>query len=320
MGEWVLIFFVILLLLTILIYNIVNQNEDKALYYPSKKRFWKPKVNYKSVYINVKDSRDVVYNAKDRREDREYISGWHFDNFKGAKTICFSHGNTGNISHREYIIRICMKFKMNLLVYDYRGFGESSSSPNKIYLREDGELAYEYLHYNCNIPHKQIIVWGESLGGIAAVWTANKYKCGGLILICTFSSLDDAISYQFKGASKSAVKFLTSLLSYKVDMVPLKEYLTEVECPVVIIHSNEDDMIPYACSWINYHSVKHSNKLHVRIKGGHASPDIKSDQLREIFEFCDLSLDDLSSDINISDMLENLRTVAEKYNHFIDSD
>lgn len=318
MGEYFFIFFIILFLLIILIYNIVNRNEDKALYYPSRKRFWTPNVNYKSVYINTKDSKDVVFKSRDRKKKCDYISGWHFSNFKGADCVLYHHGNTGNKSHRQYIIDICMKFKMNLFVVDYRGFGTSDGYPTKDFLREDGEISYEYLHYHCQIPHKKIIIWGESLGGIPAVWTASKFKCKALILICTFSSLDDAINYRFKGASRAGVKFLTNLLSYKIDTVPLKHYLTEVTCPVAIIHSSEDDLIPYACSWINYHSVKHANKLHVRIKGGHASPDIKSHQLREIFEFCDLSLDDLSSDVDISGMLENLRTVAEKYNHFID--
>ena len=318
MLKWVLIFFIILVLLLILIYNIINQNESKALYFPSKRRVWKPKVNYKSVYINVNDSYDVVYDRKDRKKNAEYISGWHFDNFKNAKTIMFCHGNTGNITNRKYIIDICTKFKLNLFVFDYRGFGESSSHPNKLALREDGELAYEYLHHTCKIPNRKIIIWGESLGGLPAAYAASKFNCGGLILICTFSSLDEILTYRFEGTSKAAAEFLTTLLSYKIDMIPVKNYLVDVRCPVAIVHSSKDEMIPYACSWINYHSIKHSNKLHIRIKGRHASPDIKSDQLREIFEFCELSLDDLSSDVNISDMLENLRTVAERYNNFMD--
>jgi len=318
MEEYFLIFFIIISLLFIIIYNIINRNEDKALYYPSRKMKWKPKIDYREVFINTKDSKDVIYKFKNKKKNCDYICGWHFNNFSGAKTIIFCHGNTGSIANRKYIIDICTKMKMNLFIYDTRGFGKSDNSPNKIFLREDAESAYKYIRYYCNTPYKKIIPWGESLGGCASSWMASKFKCGALILICAFSSLDDAIKYRFEGASRAGVNFITNLLSYKIDTIPVKNYLTDVTCPVVIIHSSEDDMIPYACSWINYHSVKHSNKLHVRIKGGHASPDIKSHQLREIFEFCDLSLDDLSSDVDISGMLENLRTVAEKYNHFID--
>lgn len=318
MIKWVLIFFVILVLLFILFYNIVNHNEDKILFYPSHKRHWKPKKNYKEVFINVCDSSDIAYCAKDKKENCEYIHGWHFNNFKGARTVNYYHGNSGSIANRHYIVNICKKFKLNLFLFDYRGYGQSSSYPHKVFLREDGELAFNYLHKVCKIPNKDIIIWGESIGCVGSIWTASKYKCGGLILLCSFSSLDDAISYRYKGKSRTAAKFLTGLLSYKMDMLSVKDYLKEVTCPVVIIHSDKDELIPYACSWINYHSIKHANKLHIKIKGGHASPDIKSSQLRQIFEFCDLNFDNISSDVNVSDILHNLKTVAAKYHNFID--
>jgi len=314
--KWLLIFIIIVILLLIFVYNVINSNEDKALYYPSRKRCWKPKMSYKSVYLNVNDRKDICC-SKDRRKSQEYISGWHFNNFPGAKTVIFCHGNSGNITNRQYIIEMCHKFKMNLFVFDTRGFGDSDSFPHKTFLKEDGEIAYEYLHYYCKIPNKGIIVWGESLGGLTASYIASKYKCGALILICSFSSLDDAITYRYDGTKKTAIKFVTDLLSYKMDMLPVKDYLKDVTCPVAIVHSPQDEMIPYACSWINYNSIKHANKLHLRIKGGHSSPHIKSYQLRDLFEFCDLSLENLSSDVDISEMMENLRTFAEKNNNFM---
>lgn len=314
--KWVLIFLVIVVLILVIVYNIINQNENKALYYPSKRLQWKPEIDYRSVYLNVNDRTDIC-SSKKRKSSQEYISAWHFNNYPDCKTVLFCHGNTGNVTNREYIINICHKFKLNLLVFDYRGYGKSDSFPHKKFLKEDGEIAYEYLHYKCGIPHKEIIVWGESLGGISSSWVASKYPCAALILICTFSSLDDAITYRYEGSKKKAMKMLTDFLSIKMDMVPIKSYLAEVQCPVVIMHSTEDEMIPYACSWINYNSIQHHNKLHLKIKGGHASPDIKSHQLKQLFEFCNFSLDGLSSDLDMSQMLEQLRTFAAKHNNFM---
>lgn len=317
MFEWVLFFFIFLIILILLIYNIIDHNEDKVLFYPSRRKNWKPEIEYKKVFINVKDPKDVVYFSRDRKNKCEYISGWHFDNFKNAKTIMFAHGNSGCINQRRYIIDMCHKFKLNLFVFDYRGYGSSDSHPNKIFLREDGELAYEYLHYACKIPNSKIIIWGESIGGVAAVHTASKYNCGGLILICSFSSLDDIAIYNLKGASRTAVEYLTSLLSFKMDMIPLKSHMKDVKCPVAIIHSYQDELVPYACSWINYHSVGHKNKMHVKIRGGHASPEIKSEQLRKVFNFFDMKLDNLSSNVDISEILTDLKTFAKRHNNFM---
>ena len=319
--KWILIVVLIVILILVFIYNVVNANEDKVLFHPCRRMVWRPKVDYNSVYLNVNDRSDVCYEGYKERKQREkktgeeYIHGWHFKNYPNAKTIMFAHGNNKNLSYRQYIIDICTKFKLNLFLFDYRGYGKSSGFPHKYFLREDGEIAYEYLHYHCRIPHEKILVWGESLGGITAVWTASKYKCGGLILFSCFSSLDDALTYRFKGGSRTAVRWLTNLLACKLDVIPVKEYLYKVRCPVAIVHSTEDEMLPFACSWINYHSIQHSNRMHLKIKGKHAGPHITSNQFRKIFNFFDLSLSNLSSDVDISEIVEDLKTVGEKINN-----
>lgn len=94
MLKWLLIFIIIVILVLIYFYNVINQNEDKALYYPSKKCVWKPKYSYKTVFMNVNDRKDICYSSKDKKKNEEYISGWHFGNFKGKKTVIFSHGTS----------------------------------------------------------------------------------------------------------------------------------------------------------------------------------------------------------------------------------
>jgi len=318
MFKWFLIFILVVILILLAFYNILVWTEDKVLYYPSKKRIYSPKMPHKHVYINVSDPEDVCYYSRDKSKGYDYISGWWFNNFPGAKTVLFCHGNSGNITHRKYIIDICQKFKLNLFVYDYRGFGKSDSFPYKTFFKEDGEAAYEFLRYKCKIPSKKIILWGESVGGVAASWIASKYKCSGLILMCTFSSLDDILTYKFDGKGQQAIKILTGFARMRTDTLPIKEYIKDVKCPVIVIHSNKDELIPYTCSWINYHNISHKNKMHVKIKGGHSSPDIKSYQCKKIFEFCDIPLDHLESNY-ISFILQDLKTFAKKHNNFMDS-
>ena len=319
MYQWFLIFILILILIFIAFYNFLKYTEDKVLYYPSKKCVYTPDIPYHQVYINVNDPKDVVYKSKDKCKNCEYISGWHFNNYKGAKTILFCHGNTGNISHRKYIIDICNKFGLNLFVFDYRGYGKSDSFAYKTFFKQDGEAAYEYLNQYCYIPSNEIIVWGESIGGYCASWIASQYKCKSLILMCTFSSLSDILAYKCDGAGRKAVQVLTSLSSYSSDMLNIKYHLSNVRCPVVIIHSRKDELVPYACSWINYNSIRHENKLHIKIKGTHSSPYIKSYQFKDVFNFCDLNLEGCDENLDVSEMLKDLRTFAKKHNNFMES-
>ena len=125
------------IVLLVMAYLSVPWAENKVLFFRVKKHHWKPHIEYKNVYIKVNKN---SYKAKPNK-----IHGWHFNNFPGHKTVMFCHGNSGNISHRSYIVDICHKFKLNLLIFDYRGFGESSGKPSKKNLKKDGEAAYRFL-------------------------------------------------------------------------------------------------------------------------------------------------------------------------------
>ena len=320
---WLLL---ISILLTFILVSFVSipWAEKKVLFCPSKKEVWTPDVPYHDVYIDVNNPskvcsfRDKNKNEK-KNKNKNYIHGWHFNNFEGKNTIMFCHGNSGNISHRRYIADICEKFELNLFIFDYRGFGKSSSVPSKTNIRKDGEVAYKYLRNYCEIKPNKIIMWGESLGGISAIWVASKYKCRSLVLLSTFSGLDDAITHQFKdGAGKSLAAGLMGLVSLRFDLLPNKEYIKNVKCPVVIMHSPEDDIIPYRCGKILYNNIKHKSKVFIQIQGYHSSPVITEEQLNRLFMFCDVPLSKYRKTCNIKKILRDIETVAERYHNFID--
>ena len=315
---WLLLIAIVFVIL-IVVYNSVPWAENKVLFYPSKKFHWKPDVSYQDVYIDI-DNPNIVYNTRPKKEcKRRYINGWHFNNYPGSNTVMYCHGNTLNISHRSYIVDICCQFELNLFIFDYRGFGKSSGKPSKRYVRKDGETAYKFLTQHCGIEGENIIIWGESLGGYCATWVASRFPSRSLILLCSFSGLDDAITYYFdSGLGQSLASLYSSMASMRYDIMPNRKYIKRVKCPVAIMHSKEDDIIPYECAKILYKNVSHDSKVLITIKGGHSSPLIDKEQLNKLFMFCDISLPFYDKSCDINGMLEELRTVAEKHHNFID--
>ena len=317
MIQWSILVIVLLILLFIYIFNVINRNEDKILFFPGKGGRWRPKQKYDNLYLNINDNKDIYYRKKDKNPKESYIHCWHFNNYKGRPTCLYTHGQSGSVHNRSYIIDMCDKFKFNLFLFDYSGFGHSCGNANKILLRENTETVHNYMHKTCGIPNKEIIIWTESLGCISGAYLASKHEFGGLIISSGFSSLDDLLhNHLDEGYKKSGAKILTSILGLQMDFLPVKNYLQDVKCPVVIIHSREDEIIPYQCAKINFESIKHKNKLFVKIEGGHSSPRIKTKQLRKVFRFCDLPDDNCTSGV-INSMLENLETFAAKHNNFM---
>ena len=316
MSFWLLLISIFLVLL-IVVFNSVPWAEKKTLFFPSKKMHWKPEISHESVYINTKDPTKIYHSCPGRKN--EYIHGWYFNDFPGHKTVMFCHGNSGNISHRSYIVDICKKLELNLFIFDYRGFGRSSHRPTKRNLKKDGEAAYKFLSDHKNIEADNIIVWGESLGGFVAIWTASKFPCRSLILLSTFSGLDDAIVNYFEPGLKQSLAYgYSSLVGMRYDIMPSRNYIRKVKCPVVIAHSKEDDIIPYRCAKILYNNISHNYKTLVTIKGKHSSPIIKYEDLDKILMYCDVPLDVYSQRCDIDGMLNNLETVAERHHNFMD--
>ena len=315
---WLLLIAIMLVLL-IVVYGSVPWAENKALFFPSKKCHWKPDIPYQNVYIDVKNP-DIVYKKRPKKEcKKRYINGWYFNNYPGHKTVMFCHGNSGNISHRSYIVDICRQFELNLFIFDYRGFGQSCGKPSKRYLRKDGETAYKFLTGYCGLEGEDIVVWGESLGGVAATWTASRFKCRSLILLCSFSGLDDAITNYFNpGVGQTLAYGCASLASMRYDIMPNRDYIKKVKCPVAVLHSKKDDIIPYECAKILYENVSHNSKVLITIKGGHSSPDISKEQLNKLFMFCDIPLPFYERTCDVDGMLDELQNVAEKHHNFID--
>ena len=314
-----LFFIALFLVLLIVVYNSVPWAERKALFYPSKYHRWKPEASYDNVYIDVNNPSNVYHKVPKKHQCNDYIHAWHFNQFPGHKSIIFCHGNSGNISHRSYIIDICRQFELNLFIFDYRGFGKSSGEPSKKNLKKDGEAAYKYMTDCANIESGDIVVWGESLGGFVAVWIASKFSCRSLILLSTFSGLDDAINNYFDpGLKRSLAYGYSSLVSMRYDVMPSRKYIGKVKCPVAILHSKEDDIIPYKCAKINYDSVRHNSKVLIPIKGGHASPVITNEDLSNLFMFCDIPLPIYSRVCDVDEILEDIKTVAERHHNFMD--
>lgn len=305
---WLILIVILLICIAILI-NYISYIQHDLLFEPSRDEilYDKDEYIYKDVYINVYNNKIKKENTYKKHEN--YIHIRHFNNYKDKPTILFCHGNTGNISHRTYIINASMDLKVNLLLFDYRGYGKSGGIPSKRNIREDGETAYKYLdNYNKeNNNNNNIIIWGMSLGGHVASWIASKYKCKSLILLSTFSSLTDIILY--KNSYSIFGRLICYLYPIFSDVMPSKKYIRKVKCPIIIIHSHEDEIIPFNCSNTLYKNIKHEKKNHIKIKGKHSLPIITQRQFDQLLKLSKIS--DKNSDVN--KLLDDIKHVVNNY-------
>ncbi len=336
--TWILF----LLLVILLILAIVWWLTFKALFNPDKEMHTYPHHHYEDIYLPIEGDPHRCYSEYDKPK-KPCLNMWYFnqnhqdycdrysntipsntlpspnhsDTFSDTssnshsntihprRTVLFFHGNSGNISHRDYVIDVCREFGLDLLLVDYRGYGNSDGIPEPRGIRKDAMLAYDFLKTKCD--PQDIIVWGESLGGSAAAYVASQRRCRCLILISTFSSLEDCI---FDCSMPKWFKYPVGyLVKWTVEPIPSKNWMYKTQCPVVVIHSEEDDLINFSNAQKLYDSVQHDCKMLVKIKGKHSCPVITERQLQAVFEFADIDTC-RCSDEKMNELLDNIRTVA----------
>ena len=165
------------------------------------------------------------------------LSGWFIPRENARGVILFCHGNAGNISHRLESIQIFHRLGLDILIFDYRGYGQSEGKPSEQGTYQDAEAAWRYLIEERQVDPNEIIVFGRSLGGAVASWLAQSHTPRALILESAFTSLRDIAARLYPYLP------VRLLLRFEYNTA---EYLGRVNCPVLIVHSREDEIMPFS--------------------------------------------------------------------------
>ena len=170
-------------------------------------------------------------------EDGKKLHGWFFPLKKEFPVILFCHGNAGNISHRLENIRLLLDQKLQVFIFDYRGYGRSSGRPSEKGVYCDGLAAYDYLTKTVHIPSTNIIPFGRSLGAAVAIEISLKRRTRSVILESAFTSA--------KEMARTIALFYLFSFFVPTHYNNLKR-IGHVTVPKLIIHGREDEIVPFS--------------------------------------------------------------------------
>jgi len=193
------------------------------------------------------------------------INAWFIPADEAKITFLFAHGNAGNISHRLEKIALFHRLGVNVFIFDYRGYGKSEGEPDEQGLYLDAKAAYDYLILEKGVNPRDIFLYGESLGGAVVIDLANKQEVGGVITEGTFTCVREMV--------KVIYPFLPSIL-FKSKFDSLSK-IKNIKAPKLIIHSSEDEMIPFEFAERLF-QVAPPPKYLLRLEGGHNSAFLTS--------------------------------------------
>ena len=218
------------------------------LYFPSRYITMTPAViglSYENVYLKT--------------SDKIKLHSWFIPANRPKGVVLFCHGNAGNISHRIDSIRIFNQLGLSTFIFDYRGYGKSKGKLTEEGTYIDAETAWNYLVKVKKVSPSKLIIFGRSLGGSIASWLAKQHTPGVLIIESTYTSVPDIAS----GLYPYFPVRLLCRFRYST-----KDYLKKVKCPVMIIHSRNDEIIPFSHGQKLFEAGEKPKEF-LKIKGAH---------------------------------------------------
>ena len=104
-------------------------------------------------------------------EDGERLHAWWIPTraVPARGHVLFFHGNAGNISHRMEHALALTAAGLDLLLVDYRGYGQSTGRPGEEGLHLDARAARAALLAGGRVDPERLVYMGESLGGAVAL-------------------------------------------------------------------------------------------------------------------------------------------------------
>lgn len=191
--------------------------------------------------------------------DGERLDAWFVPAPSAHGVVLFLHGNAGNLSHRMDSIAMFHRLGYAVLIFDYRGYGRSSGTPSETGLHRDAETAWAHLTRARGIAPESIVLFGESLGGALAAHLAARQRPGALVLASVFTSVPDLAADLYPWLP---VRWLARL------RYDTRAALARVDCPVLVAHSPDDEIIPYRHGRELFEAASGA-KTFLELAGGH---------------------------------------------------
>ncbi|XP_052182154.1 uncharacterized protein LOC127794897 [Diospyros lotus] len=151
-----------------------------------------------------------------------------------TSTLLYSHGNAADIGQMyELFVELSIHLRVNLMGYDYSGYGQSTGKPSEQNTYADIEAAYKCLEESYGAKQDEIILYGQSVGSGPTLDLAARLP--GLRAVVLHSPILSGLRVMYP------VK-----RTYWFDIYKNIDKIQLVKCPVLVIHGTSDDVVDFS--------------------------------------------------------------------------
>lgn len=202
------------------------------------------------------DYRDVALET----DDGERLHGWWIggrNESLGHLLVC--HGNAGNVGDRVLHAALLTAGGFDVLLFDYRGYGQSSGRPSEEGTYRDARAALRCLLEQPGVDPARVFYLGESLGGSIALDLALEHPPAGLVLLSAFTGVRELARLHYPFIPTSLVP----------DAYPTVRRIPELRVPLLVLHGDGDEIVPLSQGRALFEAAPEPKHMHVFTGLGH---------------------------------------------------
>lgn len=158
------------------------------------------------------------------------LAAIHLQAPPGAPTMIYSHGNAEDIGQNIEIFQEWHSRGFGVIAYDYPGYGLSPGTPTEQSTQQAIRQVWDYALAS-GIPPSSIVIVGRSIGSGPSVWLASSVDPAGLVLISPLKST-------------FTTAFPLPFPLFPGDRFPNHKRIRDIDTPLLVIHGENDRVIP----------------------------------------------------------------------------
>ena len=195
------------------------------------------------------------------------LEAWLISHPENSKTVLYFGGNGFLMQTAPHIIPNLIDNDVNLLVFNYRGYGNNDGEPSIEGIKEDGMAAYQFLTQEQGIKPENVVLHGHSLGTMVATHIAANQPAAGLVMESPVTDAPDMID-------KLVPWFISVFVRFELDDALKKdcnfERIENVKIPLLFAVGEKDNITPPEMARELYQkAIVEEKELSVLKNGGH---------------------------------------------------
>jgi pimeloyl-ACP methyl ester carboxylesterase len=254
---------ILILILSFILPSCITLHESN-FFFPKNKGPLPPEAGVAVEQVGLPSGNDTISGVIIKNPSQDYL--------------LYFYGNGQSIyDARERLLYLSREFNLNVVCFDYRGYGASTGKPTFDSLLSDAAAIYEFV---LKKKPRRLFIFSQSIGTVPCTFLGSKHKFDGIIMEACFTSAEECVPRLDENSPvplKWFVKLTAdeALLNRRPQPVDMIKYFS---APLLMLHGTADEVFPQDIGRKMFEAAGSKDKVFCSLPGvGHSNVNLEAE-------------------------------------------